>query len=113
MKELGFEQDSLFYWWGDKNGKNLKPTIRMDLLSEDIIPIGLKKGYCSAFTGSELGELLPNGVASGKNCDIAFWKCFDEGDENFMRKGGKYFECDTEADARAKMLIYLKEQNIL
>lgn len=103
LKELGVKQESLFWWvislttnyhisytGGDTN---LLPTKRND--------------FFSAFTVAELGEILKKA-----NCQIT---------SHYV--GGKGWLCDmsnwplyvekTEADARAKMLIYLLENKII
>jgi hypothetical protein len=70
--------------------------------------------FASAFTVAELGEMLPKEAISswryfpGEFKDDApegwRWKCFWNNDDDLARVWG-----DTEADARAKMLIYLVE----
>lgn len=106
LKEFGMKQESLFYWtqWVDK-------VVDVRGL-EELSLIGSHKGYrdyvklCSAFTVAELGEILPVNEKPIKT---------------YKRKDGKYFIqwkllqiiADTEADARAKMLIYLLENNLI
>lgn len=76
----------------------------------------LQKTYkaCSAFTVAELGELLPE--ESYKQCYVTFkaedgWKAWEL--ENGLYDEGCFIFAKTEADARAKMLIYLIESNLL
>lgn len=99
LKELGVEQDSLHCWsdaqW-DERGRESRTTIWR--VRERAIP---EPEYSiSAFTVAELGQLLPKGYASwvGEN----HCAC-ESGDEK------NYLKSDTEANARAKMIIWLKE----
>jgi hypothetical protein len=122
LKELGVKQESLFYWDSHATEK-------------------IQKGYgitsdgeFSAFTSSELGEMLPNSV--GKYSISSYSMTREE-----QKKGGhlgwidgepvkgrgycvylsggllygrdRSYVADTEADARAKMLIYLIENNLV
>jgi hypothetical protein len=76
---------------------------------------------CSAFTVAELGEMLPWGVQDERHKKYSFWTapvndgnewgCAYEGAHKNL--GGFVFVADTEADARAKMLIYLLENNLI
>lgn len=93
---LGVKQESLLYWWHD-NVTN-KYGIRSDK--------GAFKAY-SAFTVAELGAMLPPHIVSYKVKDCPEWYC--------TRKHDTLYEvsADTEADARAKMLIYLIENNFI
>jgi hypothetical protein len=64
---------------------------------------------------AELGELLPAWVNSAKNNVAgAAWFCADV-EQHVQRPSGftKLLEADTEADARAKMLVYLLENELL
>jgi len=64
----------------------------------------------SAFTVAELGEMLPDGFDTNHYSarKAGKWHCL--GTVNHETKG---FLGDTEANARAKMLIYLKENNLI
>lgn len=115
LKELGVKQYSLFYWCGN-------PGIEYKLLSNDgghRPETGGNDMFCSAFTSSELGEMLPNTVNIYRReltADV----------QNFENRG-KWFWIvdictstarhsvseDTEADARASMLIYLLQNNLI
>lgn len=112
LKELGVKQKSLFcwYWLGLTERK-----YELELSNAVACP------FASAFTVAELGEMLPNTVPkqSRGTIIVEFW----------TRKGGTSWYCnyvsgseyliessvagDTEADARAKMLIYLLENKII
>lgn len=102
LKELGVKQDSLFYW--------------------EYAHVGIKEPFyfvteepfqkqCSAFTVAELGEMFPDEFQEMKNgltwsiCRIA--KC--DGIYNMKNLPIER----TEAEARAKMLIYLLENKLI
>lgn len=115
LKELGFKQESLFYWnlWQGEIDDCLyqiwygEPVKRAD----GVLP----ETTYSAYTVAELGEMLPMGSKSlrqviyknGKRTKKYEWICW---------RGNNWSNheiADTEADARAKMLIYLKENNLI
>lgn len=106
LKELGVPQKSLFYWFKDKSGiaSYIEP-ITMEIFEEE----GWEKTdtdieLFSAFTVSELGEMLPMK-------DYNFNTGIDNKGKWFIMYGINVQEADTEADARAKMKIYLLENN--
>lgn len=122
LKELGVKQESLFYWFhlyvtgcgeGDELNYGLPPE------QKNITDV------CSAFTVAELGDMLPKGVNSMKAyanardgvvvADRTWWcwkyKDYREGIEHVHDK--HEFYADTEADARAKMLVYLLENKLI
>jgi hypothetical protein len=100
LKELGVEQESYFKW--------------IPSAEDDPVPTSgyeyEEGGYSdeeefAAFTVTELGEMLPSNTYSGleKSKTVATaWRSGDSTD----------FHAYTEADARAKMLIYLVENNV-
>lgn len=100
LKELGVEQRSYFFW---KQKGGLTDIFDHNFKHADIA------SSISAFTVSELGELLPEDeqIMSFKNGDIWFCGFFGK-----FRRGGN-FSAKTEADARAKMLIYLFENKLI
>ena len=81
--------------------------------------------WCSAFTVAELGEMLPDCIKD-RNGDILFEEMDrDKSDsvyfynyvhlddtEDEKAESKLLVSSDTEADARAKMLIYLLENNL-
>ena len=106
LKELGVKQDSLFYWskqvdqihWGLEHAKYFAVDKRQDV---------------SAFTVAELGEMLPNQsmdltVKLYKGNDAYWAECHKWGKKNHLI-GGE----ETEAAARAKMLIWLIEEGYI
>lgn len=106
LKELGVKQDSQFAW--EHNGGNLW-RVGMPEISK---AIGSKwEPFYSAFTVAELGEMLPFHTASHRvDGDPIYWICYERGP--FARKDVQNQDGDTEADARAKMLIYLIENKL-
>ncbi|MDR3473439.1 MAG: hypothetical protein P4M09_17410 [Devosia sp.] len=70
--------------------------------------------YCldniNAYTVAELGEMLPLSCESGKN-DACDWYCATIANNLGWKE--ETFTENTEADARAKMLIYLIENKLV
>ena len=111
LKELGVRQHGEFYWCNPENSKG-------ELIGDKWV-VYRKDGYTvldddpSAFTVAELGEMLPWTVYTRRTADESkagrIWNCFHN-----PRKDEFFSECDlTEADARAKMLIYLIEKGLV
>ena len=108
LKELGVEQESLF-WYSKLNGE-----LKVKFFDEDdYLDISEMEVY-SAFTVAELGEMLPVGYhtfAAGPRLEDRMYICY------YTNANGDRFdyaqEADTEADARAKMLIYLLENKLV
>ena len=108
IHELGITTPSIFYreWTGAK-----ALEIEMwESLTGDYCPDNI-----NCYTAEELGEMLPKYFESKK--------CFDENTKKHFYliscqeakfEGNPLFiDEETEADARAKMLIYLKEKNLI
>lgn len=122
LKELGVNQDSLFWWCSPRENFY---WVRYSPLKE--FPV-----VCSAFTVAELGEMLPIGYASVRRGNgiirdgikITSYEMFSSDIEQ-MEKDGTIgentivkFESEwrieeTEADARAKMLIHLIKNKLI
>lgn len=105
LKELGVKQESLFWWWQDYYGVGAKEPFLKD--HEPHNPKGGWK-YCSAFTVAELGEMLkdaPHPANPNFAAPLPEWS-----DKNGW--SNEYVYALTEADARAKMLIYLIENKL-
>ena len=115
LKELGVKEESLFFWcegnsYGDDGISMYCGTYgiidktKLDEVTIECFKINPKREleYYSAFTVAELGEMLGWAYRSGKT-GVNTYICND----NF---GNKEIEADTEANARAKMLIWLIEQ---
>lgn len=113
LKTLGVKQESMFDWIEWKEGKS--KLIYNDM--EHNYDASIKLSFYSAFTVAELGEMLPKHAGSYKKEDeyVAFsdWKEYA-----WYIDGGNAPKlvietANTEADARAKMLIYLLENKII
>jgi hypothetical protein len=107
LKELGVKQESVFWWNVLFNSGETELENFQRYKTSDGSPCD---DSISAFTVAELGEMLPAGYASAHGKDMK-WICFCEfkrsGDEGYLKHG------DTEADARAQMLIYLLENKLI
>lgn len=130
LKELGVKQESLFYWQASK--RKMKDYIaegkwvprdyslipRREGYISDIAGAYGYNRYISAFTVAELGEMLPSSIELG-NFDEIFLHCNKmrgeiwEVEYSWYETVHKYFEDKSEADARAKMLIYLIENKLI
>lgn len=106
LKEFGFEQKSLF-WWDKGDGIEDRIEYSPDKPLLELV---------SAYTVAELGEMLPMEVLfEDVYFKLAIWK-IPKGWSIFY--GGENYALKDEvseklADAMAKMLIYLKENNLL
>ncbi|MFP5263717.1 MAG: hypothetical protein ACLGJB_17695 [Blastocatellia bacterium] len=125
LKELGVKQESLFWWYERKNqrneGTNWQVSNNADhrIWPEDFLTVA------SAFTVAELGEMLHEPLRSSDdmmnmyypNCFITYFKEPDKhwviGDKYPLAKAQWIDYGTTEADARAKMLIYLVENKLI
>lgn len=132
LKQLGIEQKSLFYWakffylegkshqWGveSKEQNELEVHEYGHTKIEDV------ENY-SAFTVAELGEMLPARIRNEKTGNLDFLRMHKGDDsrqdvrDNFTAEYHTTFEpplcritADSEANCRAKMLIYLIEHNL-
>jgi hypothetical protein len=119
LKELGAKQESIFYHCYEEKiigGNDLSGhEIRTDLLSVRM------DNLVSAFTASELGEMLPDDIKDEDDEKVYFFqdkynKCHrvgyvceaNEACSPFIEVKG-----ETETNARAKMLIYLIENGLM
>lgn len=123
LKELGVKQESYFAWnkfgsgeKGDDFEWSIKPVSEYRLASDR---------NCSAFTVAELGEMLPkevnipfkNGKPRAQNNVLKSYFGIGRTPQVIYAKtqGNEYIHIkeDTEADARAQMLIYLLENKLI
>lgn len=136
LKELGVQQDSQWYrkemlgvWHtGDsleiKDGEiqnQNKPESKSFIMNCNMVtPEDLNFDTVSAYTVAELGEILPTSIdvkekGGGEIFKLAIWRHLNKW--SVFYGGQDYclcsFEDETEADARAKMLIYLLENNLI
>lgn len=127
LKELGVKQESYFYWieWARGYGKghmDYERNLAWELRRED--QINNFENRCSAFTVTELGEMLPkeNQIYSYP-CRVngyVQWDCTSQGTRIMTAEGWEEGHqgtppmfSETEADARAKFLIYLLENKLI
>lgn len=115
LKELGVKQEAL-YWWSD----NTVPATlwNFDALGEEFPNKTDNIGEYAAFTVAELGEMLKDVYFSkwetvwdsvGDN-----WRgSLNTGTTNSGQLIHHWVDADTEADARAKCLIYLLENGLI
>jgi len=130
LKELGVKQDSLFYWLEYNDEWQVKAThggltrkfidnVRKNARDGRIIP----KDCISAFTVAELGETLrlklgnehdynSRPITDENNKGSFKWQARNQ-EEGLYDKDGNYIFADTEADARAKILIHLLENKLM
>jgi len=113
LKELGVKQESLFYYRFATDGHTNKTDLNYGESHKD----NDYASCVSAYTAAELGELLPTeekdglGFFSGKA--INGWFC-EVKNYKVMPYERLHVELqhDTDANARAKMLIYLIENDL-
>jgi len=104
LKELGVKQESYFYW----NTEFSKPKV-VDRTRIVTAPIYFGDKYVSSFTVAELGEMLPENTSTFKEpVGKREWVC-TRNEPSVMLS----FRENTEADARAKMLVYLLENKLI
>ncbi|MCH7604997.1 hypothetical protein IID24_03345 [Patescibacteria group bacterium] len=89
LRELGVPQESWWSWWDKLVGGSPRLVFKGQIVTRDGATVA------AAFTVAELGMRLPH-----KKYDDKMWKQIWEWEENGF----------SEADARAKMLIYLIEK---
>lgn len=113
LEELGVKQDSLFYWIYDTRYKAAFLEYKMPTFvwehndkSRTHLSICFVPDFkvYSAFTVAELGELLPTGFSMMK------WKGYSIKSPNEWQR---QLSDPSEANARAKMLIYLLENKLM
>lgn len=112
LKALGIEQRSFFTWYGGFEGSEVKPNV--DLTDQHMYDVSINGYYghpdntYSAFNVAELGIML-SGV------EYNSWT-FVAGEDKYCvldYKNVHYGTFNTEADARAELLINLIEARIL
>lgn len=108
LKELGVKQESLFVWVTDTR-KQKPHFIKLEGSPSTIIMSGYVSKV-SAFTVAELGELI---VETGHGMMPNYSNQLEKGWYRFILTRQKQIFATTEADARAKMLIYLLENKLI
>lgn len=114
LKELGVKQESMFAWaeFPDRSWR--------------VVFDDETKGYdAPAFTVAELGEILPRSTLFyrfGESDQDSYrgWECrnypmFSAAPKlpEELYRTSTFFQAKTEADARAKMLVYLLENKLI
>jgi len=142
LKELGVKQESLWYWWYGQMSKNWRIHKGLDFNPQENGKDRFGVDIYSAFTCSELGELLPIriGFSADKSKELGYESMFLSyefiGKDNsnykevhmdrcnvfykpfsvYKKNSLKSFICweqgTTEANARGKMLIYLIKEGL-
>lgn len=107
LKNLGVRQESLFYWI-DKY-PDAPSTMKEDARWQPVLWSMAGDIRYAAFTSGELGEMLPFGYVSGRTSDGKFG-CYNDPE---VEMTGEFQIEKTEADARAKMLIYLLKEGLV
>ena len=109
LKKLGVKQESYFVWCREK--LPVEGWSPFELFESREFPPRIEDDYesYSAFTVAELGEMLP--------ADIDYdWLCISKTVDGWFveyQDMAVVKEAKTEANSRAKMLIYLKENKLL
>lgn len=102
LKDAGVKQESYFYWHLAKFSEAKASVPDMWIITELRGRRNLLPDECSAFTVAELGILLPmDRICTNKNKQFAIWF------ESASPITESIITGETEADARAKMLIHL------
>lgn len=118
LKELGVNQESLFYWIKLIEGGDLDYDLINDLDFRNLLESTQQGNRCfSAFTVAELGEMLPRNYHSWRFQSDGFengeWVCAYFSQPEFEASSEYWANEKTEADVRAKMLIHLIEKGIV
>ncbi len=104
LKKLGVEQDSLWWWVVECSEEAAQLYFKWDVPKTEP-----KEKIYSAFTVAELGKMLPRSFKM-----VCWVSGVHQGSENlYIINYGSFLSqhADTEANARAKMLIHLKVEN--
>ncbi len=111
LKKAGYPQEGL-WWWNWSTEIEYTP----DIVQGDFAPMGIDKAVTP--TVAEMGEALPYRLRLPKD-DYWLWqtKLKHGGTEiRYKTPNGSHFnpiQADTEANARAKMYLYLKKEKLI
>lgn len=103
LKELGVKQESEWYWVKRNNKWVIEIGDNVSLAEESY----------SAPTVAELGEMLPKDIKIENRIFPLRFQKFEGGWSCYYISPEMYFQASTEANARAKLLIYLLENKLL
>ena len=105
LKELKVKQESLGYWYYTENWGWNCSTIEPPIWNNRV----------SAFTVAELGEMLPKGYFAYKASNLPHYQCAKYTSDGHVDRTPFYCNLSdkTEANVRAKMLIWLIENKKL
>lgn len=113
LNELGFKQESNWYWvefephvW-DLFYKCPNHELWFDPRKESLFYLDVFRIH-SAYSVAELGEMLPNFMASKPRQSDSTFQIW-----NVISPNESVIKSDSEADVRAKMLIYLRERKLI
>lgn len=113
LKELGVKQESYFVWADDSTGDRIFMQLAWLAFLESEEEHAKEYECFAAFTVAELGEMLPQYIGDGLSIS-GYLQMSKNSDGWHVRYHAMHvFNTETEADARAKMLIYLLENNLL
>ena len=108
LKELGVEQKVLYQWKVNDVQTVVIDTPMAMWIERYVPPVG--NAFYAAFTVAELGVMLPSETftqrTGSEDSEYDNWEWVDDGNGN---ANGLY---ETEAEARAAMLIYLLENHL-
>lgn len=114
LKELGVKQESLFWW---QNYRAINAPWELNDKCDSDMPDGFQ---CSAFTVAELGEMLPARISLKNDrftVEFQTIKFPNKWVSGYWMVEGLTWqfakEADTEANARAEVLIYLLENKLI
>jgi len=119
LKELGVPQESLFYYCLPEGGKTDKDRFISFSGSNDFCQQDtcyFNHDYISAFTVAELGKKIRPALKKHPNISLPTYGTFDDDEIWFFKYAlhhAKALFVETEADARAKLLIYLIEHGLI
>ena len=117
LKELGVKQESVFCWEDDLDAEYLITRAEANREGKE-----WSESCPSAYTVTELGEMLPEEYPGHSNSQLCIFKMWNgERKVKWLVRYQNYEletvlhteESDTEADARAKMLVYLLENKLI
>ena len=107
LKELGVKQESVFAW----TAASVYPETNWELWSTGrSVEEWVSDGRIAAFTVAELGEMLYGRELPHSMAGSGYWETNEYFD---FSDGRQRIDADTEADARARMLVYLIENKLI